>query len=77
MVAVVFGVVAYRERPPASPGAVAAEVIGLAAVLAGVFFLARSEGERVVPGRLVPVDRPGRPDGAPTVPRHEEQTAWE
>lgn len=43
LVAVVFGIVAFGERLPAAPGAIAAEVLGLAAVLVGVFALARTE----------------------------------
>lgn len=43
LVAVVFGVAAFGERPSDSVGPVLAECLGLAAVLAGVFFLARTE----------------------------------
>lgn len=43
VVAVVFGVVGFGERPAGSTGAVAAEVLGLLGMLVGVFFLARSE----------------------------------
>ena len=43
LVAVLFGVVAFGERPASTPGTVGAEVVGLLAVLAGVFFLARTE----------------------------------
>lgn len=43
LVAVVFGVAAFGERPSDQVVALLAECAGLAAVLAGVFFLARSE----------------------------------
>jgi drug/metabolite transporter (DMT)-like permease len=43
VVAVVFGVVGFGERPADSAGAITAEVLGLIGVLAGVFFLARNE----------------------------------
>jgi drug/metabolite transporter (DMT)-like permease len=43
VVAVVFGVVGFGERPADSLGAITAEVLGLMGVLAGVFFLARTE----------------------------------
>ena len=43
LVAVVFGVVAFGERPPHDPAALTAEAVGLAAVLVGIFFLARTE----------------------------------
>lgn len=43
LVALVYGVIAFRERPATGPLALAVEGGGLAAVLAGVFFLARHE----------------------------------
>ena len=43
VVALVFGLVAFGERTPGSPGAIVAEVLGLAAVLVGVSLLARTE----------------------------------
>jgi drug/metabolite transporter (DMT)-like permease len=43
LVAVIFGVVGFGERPPGAAGAVTAEALGLAATLIGVFLLARSE----------------------------------
>lgn len=43
VVAVVFGIVGFGERPAGSPAAIVAEVLGLLGVLAGVFFLARDE----------------------------------
>lgn len=43
LVAVVFGIVAFGERPPEDLAAIVAEVLGLAAVLVGVFSLARTE----------------------------------
>jgi glucose uptake protein GlcU len=43
VVAVVFGVVGFGERPPEALGAIAAEVVGLIAVLVGVFALAGAE----------------------------------
>jgi hypothetical protein len=43
VVAVVFGIVGFGERPADGSGAIVAEFLGLVAVLAGVFFLARSE----------------------------------
>lgn len=43
LVAVIFGVVGFGERPPDRLGSVIAEAVGLTAVLVGVFFLARSE----------------------------------
>jgi hypothetical protein len=46
LVALVFGVVVYAERPRSSVIAVAAEALGLAAVLLGIFFLARTEEPR-------------------------------
>jgi drug/metabolite transporter (DMT)-like permease len=48
VVAVVFGVVAFGERPADDVGTLAAAGVGLLAVLTGVFFLARTE-EVVVP----------------------------
>jgi hypothetical protein len=77
VVAVVFGLVAYRERPPDGVGTIAAEVIGLAAVLTGVFFLARSEGERVVADVVDRADQPVRPDAARALPSQAEEKAWE
>lgn len=43
VVAVVFGIVGFGERPAGSAGAITAEVVGLISVLLGVFFLARNE----------------------------------
>ena len=43
VVALVYGAVAFGERPPDDTGALAAEAVGLAAVLVGVFLLARTE----------------------------------
>lgn len=43
LVAVVFGVVGFGERPPHSAGALAAQAVGLTAVLVAVFLLAASE----------------------------------
>jgi drug/metabolite transporter (DMT)-like permease len=43
VVALVFGVVGFGERPPSAPGRLAAEAIGLVVVLTGVFLLARTE----------------------------------
>jgi drug/metabolite transporter (DMT)-like permease len=45
MVALLFGVVGFGERPPSAPGRLAAEAIGLVLVLTGVFLLARTEEE--------------------------------
>jgi drug/metabolite transporter (DMT)-like permease len=45
LVALVFGVVGFGERPPSAPGRLAAEAVGLAFVLTGVFLLARTEEE--------------------------------
>ncbi len=47
VVALVYGAVAFRERPASGAGAVGVEVLGLVAVLAGVYLLAR-DGERAV-----------------------------
>lgn len=43
LVAVIFGVFVFHERPNAQVAAIAAEVVGLLGVLAGIFFLARRE----------------------------------
>jgi drug/metabolite transporter (DMT)-like permease len=43
LVALVFGVVGFGERPPSAPGRLAAEAAGLVLVLTGVFLLARTE----------------------------------
>jgi drug/metabolite transporter (DMT)-like permease len=43
LVALVFGVVGFGERPPSAPGRLAAEALGLVLVLTGVFRLARTE----------------------------------
>jgi len=43
LVAVVFGVLVFHERPSGQPAAIAAECVGLLGVLAGIFFLARHE----------------------------------
>lgn len=45
LVALLFGVVGFGERPPSAPGRLAAEAVGLALVLTGVFLLARTEEE--------------------------------
>ncbi len=42
VVAVIFGAVAFGERPAGALGAVVAEALGLAGMLVGVFFLART-----------------------------------
>jgi drug/metabolite transporter (DMT)-like permease len=44
LVAVAFGIAVFHERPSAQFTAIAAEVVGLSGVLAGIFFLARHEG---------------------------------
>ncbi|WP_426560577.1 DMT family transporter [Angustibacter sp. McL0619] len=44
LVALVFGVVVFDERPRSNPLAVLLECVGLAAVLLGIFFLGRGEG---------------------------------
>lgn len=43
VVALVYGAVAFHERLNGDPGALVAETLGLAAVLVGVFLLARTE----------------------------------
>jgi drug/metabolite transporter (DMT)-like permease len=43
VVAVGFGAVVFHERPPGQPLPVLVETVGLVAVLAGIFFLARKE----------------------------------
>ena len=43
VVALVFGIVAFGERTPGSPGAITAEVLGLVGILAGVSLLARND----------------------------------
>lgn len=43
LVAVAFGMTVFHERPSEQLPAIAAETIGLATVLAGIFFLARTE----------------------------------
>jgi drug/metabolite transporter (DMT)-like permease len=43
LVAIAFGIAVFHERPSAQFTAVAAEVVGLGGVLAGIFFLARHE----------------------------------
>jgi drug/metabolite transporter (DMT)-like permease len=45
LVALVFGVVGFGERPPSAPARLAAEAVGLTLVLTGVFLLARTEEE--------------------------------
>jgi EamA domain-containing membrane protein RarD len=45
LVAVVFGLVGFGERLAGTPAAIAAEVLGLAAVFVGVFALAGTEDE--------------------------------
>ena len=40
LVAVLFGMLVFHERPSLDPAVILVELIGLAAVLAGVFFLA-------------------------------------
>ncbi|MFC6006865.1 DMT family transporter [Angustibacter luteus] len=45
LVALTFGIIVFDERPRSSPLAVLVECAGLAAVLLGIFFLGRSEGE--------------------------------
>jgi drug/metabolite transporter (DMT)-like permease len=45
LVALLFGIIAFGERPPSAPGRLALEALGLALVLAGVFVLARTEEE--------------------------------
>lgn len=42
LVSLAFGVVVYAERPPGDAASVLAEVVGLGAVLLGIFFLART-----------------------------------
>ncbi|HSP39475.1 MAG TPA: DMT family transporter [Frankiaceae bacterium] len=44
LVAILFGVVAFAERPPGSAIANVAGVLGLSTVLLGIFFLARQPG---------------------------------
>ena len=65
VVAVVFGIVGFGERPASGAGPIAAEVVGLAAVLLGVFLLARQEdagpADAVAPGVAVPEPRPAAP----------------
>ena len=41
VVAVVFGVVAFHERPTGGPLAVSVQAVGLLAVLVGIFLLSR------------------------------------
>ena len=43
LVAVIFGVMVFHERPSAQLTAIVAEILGLVGVLAGIFFLARHE----------------------------------
>jgi len=43
LVAVAFGMAVFHERPSEQLTAIAAETVGLAVVLAGIFFLARTE----------------------------------
>ena len=43
VVALVFGIVAFGETTPDTPGAITAEVLGLIGILAGVFMLARTD----------------------------------
>jgi glucose uptake protein GlcU len=45
LVALLFGVVGFGERPPSAPGRLAAEAVGLVLVLTGVFLLARTEDD--------------------------------
>jgi drug/metabolite transporter (DMT)-like permease len=55
VIAVLFGIVVYNERPSGEPLTVATELLGLVIVLAGIFFLARMEEH--------PVSAPGGSDG--------------
>lgn len=61
LVALVYGVAAFSERPAAGVAAVGAEAASLAAVLVGVFFLAR-ETEESATAPLHHVDQPQWPD---------------
>lgn len=46
VVSLVFGVAVYAERPNSEPLSLLLELVGLAAVLLGIFFLGRTEGQR-------------------------------
>ncbi len=56
LVALAFGVVVYAERPRGNAVAIAAQAVGLAAVLLGIFFLARAEDAATEPAALREVD---------------------
>lgn len=45
LVALAFGVAVYHERPSEDPVAILIESIGLLGVLAGIFFLARTDND--------------------------------
>lgn len=45
LVAVAFGIVVFHERPADDVVSLLGEIVGLAAVLAGIFFLARTDGD--------------------------------
>jgi hypothetical protein len=74
LVALFFGYVVLGELPRHSPGALVAEVLALAAMLTGLWVLARDVGAAVsaeraeADGALVPVQRSGeqRADTEPT-----------
>lgn len=56
LVALVYGALAFHERPAAGVGALSAEALSLLTVLAGVYFLAQ-QGERSLEAAPVPVGR--------------------
>jgi hypothetical protein len=64
VVALVFGIVAFGERPAGSPWAITAEAVGLIGVLVGVFLLARNDDVAAVapePAEPAPrVEQPSR-----------------
>ena len=49
LVSLAFGVAVYAERPPGDAPSVLAEVVGLGAVLLGIFFLARTDDPTPTP----------------------------
>ncbi len=76
LIALFFGYVVFDEMPRHTPGALLVEALALAAMLSGLWILARDAGEAAeaeagLEGPLVPAQRPGggtvadahRPDG--------------